>query len=317
MQEARRDNKFGDWLNEWLDNYVKPTVKDGTYKKYERIVRLHLIPKFGDRELDALTVQAVQAYISELCGAYSSNTVNGVINVINGALKQAMSVGVMSRSIVGGIKRPKPSEKQIECFSSVEQKQIEDHILRCGKDKLFGILLCLYTGLRIGELLALKWEDIDLSTGLLSVKKTCYDAWENGKYIKKLDDPKTAGSRRVIPLPKQLAAYLKALKKRSKSDMIVSSESGGQVSIRSYQRTFELVQKRLGIKRKGFHALRHTFATRALECGMDVKTLSEILGHKNPTVTLKRYTHSLMEHKAAMMDKLGKLLDMPATKKRH
>ena len=84
------------------------------------------------------------------------------------------------------------------------------------------------------------------------------------------------------------------------------SEYGAQV--RSYQKTFELLLKRLRIPHKGFHSLRHTFATRALECGMDVKTLSEILGHKNPTITLKRYAHSMMEHKAEMMNRLGKLL---------
>ena len=85
---------------------------------------------------------------------------------------------------------------------------------------------------------------------------------------------------------------------------------GGDISIsvRSYQRTFELLQKKLHIPHRGFHVLRHTFATRALECGMDVKTLSEILGHKNPTVTLNRYVHSLMDHKRMMMNRLGKFL---------
>ena len=90
------------------------------------------------------------------------------------------------------------------------------------------------------------------------------------------------------------------------------SHNGQPLSVRSYQRSFELLQKRLGIERKGFHSLRHTFATRALECGMDVKTLSEILGHKNATVTLSRYAHSLMEHKKDMMNKLGKTLSQDA-----
>ena len=100
---------------------------------------------------------------------------------------------------------------------------------------------------------------------------------------------------------------MKALKKRSVSPFVVSA-SGNPVSVRSYQRSFELLLKKLKIPHRGFHSLRHTFATRALECGMDVKTLSEILGHKNPTVTLNRYAHSLMEHKADMMNRLGKLL---------
>lgn len=122
-----------------------------------------------------------------------------------------------------------------------------------------------------------------------------------------IDEPKTATSRRVIPLPKQLLPILKGIKKKSHSPFVVSA-NGKPVSVRSYQRSFELLLKKLKIPHRGFHSLRHTFATRALECGMDVKTLSEILGHKNPTVTLNRYAHSLMEHKADMMNRLGKLL---------
>lgn len=101
--------------------------------------------------------------------------------------------------------------------------------------------------------------------------------------------------------------YLRQIKRRAKSEFVIA-DGDKPVFVRSYQRTFELLLKKLKIKRKGFHALRHTFATRALECGMDVKTLSEILGHKNATVTLNRYVHSMLEHKTQMMNRLGKLL---------
>lgn len=111
----------------------------------------------------------------------------------------------------------------------------------------------------------------------------------------------------MIPLPKQLLPKLKSIKKNGNSDFVVSAGDKA-VSVRSYQRSFELLLKKLNIPHRGFHALRHTFATRALECGMDVRTLAEILGHKNPTVTLNRYAHSLLEHKTAMMNRLGKLL---------
>ena len=171
------------------------------------------------------------------------------------------------------------------------------------KDKLYGIILCLYNGLRIGELIALQWDDIDLNNGILTVFKSCHDS-KNGLVI---DEPKTVNSRRLIPIPKQLLPILKAKKKNSCSSYFVSVK-GNAVSVRSYQRSFELLLSRLNIAHKGFHSLRHTFATRALECGMDVKTLSEILGHKNPTITLNRYAHSLMEHKQDMMNRLGKLL---------
>ena len=195
----------------------------------------------------------------------------------------------------------------MDCFSVSEQKKIENYILQSGKDKLFGIVLCLYTGLRIGELLALTWSDIDFGKGLLFVSKTCHDGNDGENHIRIIDSPKTVNSRRVIPLPKQILPLLKGLKKRSEGEYIVA-DGDKPVFVRSYQRTFELLLKKLHIPHKGFHSLRHTFATRALECGMDVKTLSEILGHKNATITLNRYAHSLWEHKSEMMNKLGKLL---------
>ncbi len=299
--------KYKEWLNEWLQSTVKPTVKDRTYEKYGRIVRKQILPKLGEYELQDLSALVLQAYSAELCSKYSANSVVGVITVIRSSLDRACKIGLIDRHYADCMAYPKHSGKQVECFSVVEQKQIENYIEKRNNDKLFGIILCLYTGLRIGELLALKWSDIDFDKGLLSVTKTCYDTWENGKYVKMFDTPKTAKSMRIIPIPKQLLPRLKAIKKRCKSETVISSKSVEQISIRSYQRTFELLLKRLKISHKGFHALRHTFATRAIECGMDVKTLSEILGHKNPTITLNRYTHSLLEHKTAMMNKLGKL----------
>ena len=174
---------------------------------------------------------------------------------------------------------------------------------------MFGVVLCLYTGLRIGELLALEWSDIDFQKGIISVSKSCHDGKdENGKFARITDTPKTETSEREIPFPKQLIPYLRNLKKDSKSVYVVASDSDKLISVRAYQRSFELFLKRIHIPHKGFHSLRHTFATRALECGMDVKTLSEILGHKNANVTLNRYVHSLMEHKREMMNRLGKLL---------
>lgn len=113
---------------------------------------------------------------------------------------------------------------------------------------------------------------------------------------------------RAIPIPNQLLIRLKEYKKSSSDDYVVIGKSVHGAQVRSYQKSFELLLKSLELPHKGFHSLRHTFATRALECGMDIKTLSEILGHKNPTITLKRYAHSMLEHKTEMMNRLGKLL---------
>ena len=303
--------KYIDWLIQWLEYYICPSVKVRTYERYKLIIEQHIKDKIGSIELNDLSPLVLQSFITKLLQSgnrktgkgLSASSVNAVISVIQGSLKTAHMLGLTKEYTADKLKRPKLTEKPVECFSLAEQKQIE-HAIRSGKkDKLYGIILCLYSGLRIGELIALQWSDIDFAKGILTVSKSCHD----GKGGLVIDEPKTATSRRVIPLPKQLLPILKALKRRSASPFVVSA-SGNPVSVRSYQRSFELLLKKLKIPHKGFHSLRHTFATRALECGMDVKTLSEILGHKNPTITLNRYTHSLMEHKADMMNRLGKLL---------
>lgn len=306
---------YKNWLNEWLENYIKPSNKIRTYERYSQLCKIHIIPSLGEYTLEELSVIVLQKFATELLTngnrktgkGLSANFVNTVISVLQNSLKTAFMIGLTSEYVANKIKRPKTIEKQVSCFTASEQKQIEQYVLGSKKDKLFGIVLCLYTGLRIGELLALTWQDIDFGKGLLFVSKTCHDSSDGYNHIRIIDSPKTVHSRRVIPLPKQILPLLKSLKKRSNCEYIIA-DGDKPVFVRSYQRTFELLLKKLGIAHKGFHSLRHTFATRALECGMDVKTLSELLGHKNATITLNRYAHSLLEHKADMMNKLGKLL---------
>ena len=238
----------------------------------------------------------------------SANTVNGIISVLKSSLRRAVLLGVTDKEFTMAIVRPKQREKQVDCFSKEEQRKIEQFIFEKKKNKLFGVVLCLYTGLRIGELLSLTWDDVDLQKGIITITKSCHDSWENGKYVKVIDTPKTDFSDRIIPIPKQLLLRLKEYKKSLSGNYVVCGERVHGAQVRSYQKSFELLLKRLKLPHKGFHSLRHTFATRALECGMDIKTLSEILGHKNPTITLNRYAHSMLEHNTEMMNRLGKLL---------
>lgn len=302
--------KYKEWLEIWLDDYVVPYCKFRTCERYRQIVRNHILPKLGECEIKRLTLDKLQHFVRDLMdggslkssGGLSSNTVNGIISVVQNSLKTAHTLGVVNDYIAGGIIRPKRDERKVSCFTEKEQRKIEDACLG-GKRRLLGIVICLYTGLRIGELLALKFSDVDFKRSLLFVTKTCYDV-AGGRVI---DKPKTQSSQRVIPLPKQICDLIKKLKSSAESDYIIA-EHQKPTMVRSYQRTFERLLKKIGVPHKGFHALRHTFATRALECGMDIKTLSDILGHKNATITLNCYVHSLLEYKVSMMNKVAKNL---------
>ena len=307
--------KYNVWFEEWLTHYIKPSSKQRTFEQYSKAAQIHILPYLGNVELTDLTPFVLQKFITGLTEngnkrtgkGLSPNFVKTILSIVQNSLKTAHLVGYLPEYSANKIKRPKPKEKQVECFSAWEQKKIEEAALSAKKDKYRGIILCLYTGLRIGELLALTWNDIDFEKSILSVTKTCHDGNENGKHIRIIDTPKTENSRRQIPLSKTLVKMLKDKKKKSKCEFVIA-DGEKPVFIRSYQRMFELFLKKLGLQHKGFHSLRHTFATRALECGMDVKSLSEILGHKNAMITLNRYAHSLWEHKAEMMNKLSKML---------
>ena len=306
---------YKEWLSQWLELYVKP-LKHRTYERYKNICSLHVISGLGDYELDELTPLVMQKHINELTehgnhktgGALSENSVNGIITVIQSSLKRANELGISKVYHAGAIMRPAPRENEVKCFTIKEQKMIEQAVLSATKRKMLGVIISLYTGVRIGELLALDFTSVDMQKRTITVKLTCYESRDkDGRFAKITDTTKTHRAR-VIPFPKQLLPIFKELKSRSKSGYVIENSKGEQMSVRSYQKSFEWLIEKLGISKLSFHALRHTFATRALESGMDVKTLSEILGHKSATVTLNRYAHSMIEHKQNAMDKLGALL---------
>ena len=305
--------KYGIWLDEWFCNYIRPSSKRKTCERYSEIIEKRLKVKLGEYELNELTPLILQRYITELIESgnmktgkgLAANSVNGIITVIQNSLKLAYALGTIKEYAADKIRRPKTKEKEVTCFTLSEQKKIERAALAGKKTKWLGIVVCLYTGLRIGELLALEWKDVDFQKGVLTVSKSRHEGKdENGRYAQIVESPKTVSSRRCIPLPKQILCELRMLKRKSRS-LYVISNGESSIPVRSYQRSFERLLKKLDIPHKGFHALRHTFATRALECGMDVKMLSELLGHKDPAVTLRRYVHSLMEQKKEMMNKVG------------
>ena len=302
--------KYSDWLQGWLSTGTI-TFKNATRDKYEQIIRCHVAPSLGEREINDITAADLRDFSIRLISAgLASNTIKGILYVVKSSLQSALKNGVLGRDCTQAIIVPKHHEKPVSALSIKEQKAVEQFVLSHQRPEEFGIVFTLYTGVRIGELLALQWKDIDLVNGTVYIHKTSHDTWQNCVYQKHLDPPKTISSNRNIPIPKQIIPFLKKLYYGDKEAFLVENTHHHCLQTRSYQEMFSKILQKLNIAHKGFHSLRHTFATRALECGMDIKTLSEILGHANPNITLSRYAHSMLEHKTHMMNRIGGMLSI-------
>ena len=307
---------FGELIDSWMRDKQIYALKRRTYLRYEEIRRTQITPALGNMDTADISANTLQSFQKQkldrgnvITGKpLANNTVKNMMSIVKNAMEYGIELGVK----VGSAQSVAPikfEEKPITVFRKDEQKRIEKAVFNSTKPNHFGIVLCLYTGLRLGELLALTWNDIDFHSGTLTVNKTSCVMKDEGTYKIHVDRPKTDSSIRVIPIPKPILAELKAIHKKSHAEFVISTCRGGRVSNRSYQTTYARVLKKAGVDYKNFHVLRHTFATRALECGTDIKTLSELMGHKSPAITMNRYVHSLMETKRKAMDSLAKSLN--------
>jgi len=198
---------------------------------------------------------------------------------------------------------PKTEKKQTDVLNSAERKRLENYLLHNLSNTNTAVLLCLFTGLRIGELCGLKWGDIDFDNGTLTVSRTVQRINKHGKSEVVIGSPKSKSSVRVVPIPEFVLAILK--RKRIDNNVFLITGTGKPTEPRTMQNRFKSILKVCNIRNVNFHLLRHTYATVCIENGFDPKTLSELLGHSDASITLDRYVHSSMQLKKDYVNRLS------------
>ncbi|MDK2967725.1 tyrosine-type recombinase/integrase [Lacrimispora sp.] len=305
---------FENWLQD-----VSVRVKPSTYESYYRCINKYVIPFFEKEKKQRITTDSVSRFVKEMYEneelADSSKKKN--LTIFKIAVKEILKGSAECLAIMDLIKYPKTDDKEVEVFSMKEQRQIEQTAFRYGDRRAMGILLCFYTGLRLGELCALKWGDIDMETGTLFVSRTVSRIRHFDKKDHKtalfVGAPKSRKSMRRIPLPQFLLnmPVLASYKSRSQENYIFT-ETDVPFDPRCFQKLYKRLLREACVKDRKFHAIRHTFATRALELGVDIKTISELLGHSSVSITLNVYAHSLMEQKKAAIEKFNDMYQLNA-----
>lgn len=280
---------------------IKYSIKFKTYLFYLQIIDTY-IAKFNKD----ISAKNLTEFIVNIKETFSYSTTKTIKSLINRSLNFAFENGLIKERIVINLQLKNQQVRKVEALERQEQIKLEKYILENEKLYHYGILLSLYTGLRLGEVIALKWQNVDMKSKLIYIDKTVSTISQNHKTLTVESSPKTQSSIREIPISNQLLFLLKQLKLKSTTDYVIVSHNNKQIKPRAYQKSFENLLKKLHIKHYGFHALRHTFATRLLENGVDIKTISELLGHSSPTITLNRYVHTNLQNKRKAMEILTK-----------
>lgn len=301
---SRRKRKdFEVVTEEWL-KYKKNTVKKSTYYNYSYSVAKYLYPSFAGKNITK--IKNYNNFIEELSDTLSPKTVRDIVT----KLKEIINFYEEEHNTKLNIKKmslPKMNKKEIQILSNKEKQKLEKYCIEQNSLKSLGILICLNTGLRIGEVCALRWENIDFESKKIHIEKTIERIYskEENKTIVIIDTPKSITSVRTIPINSKLYNILKQIRGKSKkTDFVLTGSSEHYVEPRNYQYHFKEILKRSKVKKYKFHTLRHTFATNCIEAGMDIKSLSEILGHADVSITLNIYVHSSDKAKRKYLEKI-------------
>lgn len=291
---------------EWL-NAVRLRVKESSYANYENILIKHILPVLGGEHISALTSSRINEFIYFKLtsgrlngkGGLSAKSVRDILTVYRSIERYAYrEYGIRESNFT----MPKTEQHNTDVLTPAERRSLENYLINNMSLTNLAVLLCLFTGLRIGELCGLKWEDIDFAAYTLSVKRTVQRITKNGKSQIIIGSPKSRTSVRVVPIPAFLMTLLNDYK--SFGGFYIITNTVKPTEPRTMQNRFKSILKSCGIRNVNFHLLRHTYATVCIEKGFDPKTLSELLGHADAAITLNRYVHSSMEIKKNYVSRL-------------
>ena len=304
-----QNNTFSKVAELWKAD-KKQYVKKSTYAAYSLLIQSHLLPELG--ALDDIGEEDIQAFVNrKLAAGLSQKTVRDILVVLKMILRYGAKHGLMELHQIDIVFPTECEGHDIEVLTIANQRQLMTYVKEHFTFLNLGIFICLNAGLRIGEVCALQWDDIDVTSGVIRVDKTIqriYLVDGEKKYTELIvDKPKTKNSIRDIPMTHDLLALVRPLKKIVRGDFYVLTNAANPTEPRTYRSYFNKLQKQLGLPKMRFHGLRHSFATRCIESKCDYKTVSVLLGHSNISTTLNLYVHPNMEQKKKCINTMGKM----------
>lgn len=286
-------------------------VKKSTFAAYSLLIANHLLPAFS--ETNDISEEDVQQFVfKKLNEGLSQKSVKDILIVLKMILRYGAKHNLMEHRQIE-IRFPTERERQeVEVLSKTNQRKIMEFVKSNFTFQNLGIYICLSAGLRIGEVCALTWNDIDAEQGVIYVNKTIQRIYLVGEIEKRteviIDTPKSKNSIREIPMTKELLRMIKPLKKVVNSSFFVLTNSAAPTEPRTYRNYYKRLMKQLDIPALKFHGLRHSFATRCIESNCDYKTVSVLLGHSNISTTLNLYVHPNMEQKKRCIEQMLKAI---------
>ena len=298
-----------EWMKRWLAIEVAHSVKISTYQIYFSQFQKHIDPALGSCYLHLITPEMIRIFIAELYEKrLSPNTVKGIFRLLYSALRSSVKNDLLLRNPCDQIHRPAVKRVRQRVLTAKEQQMVQT---KAQQSRHLAVLLALNTGMRLGEICALKWSDIDWEKRTINVSRSVQrirlpetDVSQTQTKLL-ISEPKSSCSLRSIPMNAVLEKMLQLRKNSNQTNDFILTSSDHLIDPRTVQRQFKQLAEEIGLENVHFHTLRHSFATRLIELGADVKTVSVLLGHSSVQTTLDYYVHSLLDQQRQAVDKLA------------